>query len=122
MFEKCTDVVKHHEKALGKVADVPDINEKNSKLDELVLEREAGDKILANLMKCSEKVLVNTAAAGRDAIRKDLKELRSRWEDVGDSTLDLQKNLESSKENRALYDDIFHQVFTIVTLVSYFCQ
>ena len=50
-----------------------------------------------------------TAAEGRDIVRHELRQLRERWESLGDSLSDTQRSLEVSSLQLSSYEENFGQ-------------
>ena len=55
-----------------------DINEKVKKLQSIVAERDQSSGAITDYVTCGESLLPDTATAGRETIRREMKEIRER--------------------------------------------
>lgn len=101
---------------MQEIKNLKNIEEKDLRLSDLLSERESGNRVLSNLLENGEQVLVCTASAGRDAIRRDLKNLQRHWEDLGVTLSDMKKQSESKQALWSAYTDLSNQVNITVKL------
>ncbi|KAG1668681.1 Nesprin-1 [Nymphon striatum] len=117
LLEKFTNIINNHEIQLEEIKDIKNIEDKDLRLSDLLSEQESGNRVLSNLLENGEKVLVCTASAGRDTIRKDLKNLQRHWEDLGANLSDMKKQSESKQAMWSTFTDLSNQVS--VTILSW---
>lgn len=85
------------------------IENKGNKLQVFLLERDNGEHKIGILTTAGDKVLPETAANGREAIRSEVRSFRERWEKLNDTLIQQQKEYESQTLQWSSYQDVLQQ-------------
>ncbi|XP_075225316.1 muscle-specific protein 300 kDa isoform X2 [Lycorma delicatula] len=82
------------------------------KLQALVAEREPGAHRVATLTSAGERLYPDTAAAGRESVRQQLRETRDRWDGVEEGIKEQQKLLDAQSLQWNSYQESLTQMLT----------
>ncbi|KAL3874933.1 hypothetical protein ACJMK2_037885 [Sinanodonta woodiana] len=113
-YKSCLDWLQGGQQELDECSDLPRDNEaleaKLSTVQDLNARLEKGTAIFNNALEAGERLYPNTSNEGREAIRRDLRSLREKWEQFNDHLNETQRNLESSRMQWSTFDENFDQL------------
>lgn len=78
-------------------------------LQVLLSEKEQAESLFAALNAAGEKALPETSTQGREKIRKDLRDIRDRWDKLDEGIRNLEKRQEAQTVQLSSYQDILGQ-------------
>uniref|UniRef100_A0A1B0C1F9 KASH domain-containing protein n=1 Tax=Glossina palpalis gambiensis TaxID=67801 RepID=A0A1B0C1F9_9MUSC len=79
-------------------------------LQVLLAEREHADSMFAALNAAGEKALPETSTQGREKLRKEMRDIRDRWDKLDEGIRNLQKRQEAQSLQLSNYHEILGQV------------
>lgn len=85
---------------------------KNSKLQHLLSEREQAEHRLGSLNTAADKILPNTSAQGREAIRNQIRQMRERWDNMSEGIVDQQKKQGLQSLQWSSYQETLQQILS----------
>lgn len=85
---------------------------KASRLQLLLSEREQAEHRLSNLTTIGERLFPDTAAAGRENIRKELREIRDRWDKLEEGIKEQQKLQDAQSLQWNSYQEMLQSTLT----------
>lgn len=85
---------------------------KASRLQLLLSEREQAEHRLSNLTTIGERLFPDTAAAGREKIRKELRAIRERWDKLEEGIKEQQKLQDAQTLQWSSYQEMLQQTLT----------
>lgn len=85
------------------------IEAKASRLQVLLSEREQAEHKLSNLTIIGERLFPDTAAVGREKIRKELREIRERWDKLEEGIKEQQKLQDAQSLQWSSYQEMLQQ-------------
>ncbi|XP_076667923.1 muscle-specific protein 300 kDa isoform X16 [Andrena cerasifolii] len=86
------------------------LEEKVSRLQILLAEKEQGEHRLGSLISFGERILADTSAQGRELIRHELREARERWDKLVEGTAEQQKRQDAQSLQWSNYQETLQQI------------
>lgn len=90
--------------------DKQDVEDRMSKLQELLVERDGRANWIHQTIDAGERLFPNTSLAGRDIIRHELRNLKDNWEALGDELIEVQHKLDMSLSHWSSYNENFEDM------------
>ncbi|XP_020291842.1 nesprin-1 isoform X3 [Pseudomyrmex gracilis] len=87
-----------------------DLEARNSRLQVLLAEKEQAGHRLAGLTSLGERILPDTSAQGREAIRHELRHARERWDRLAESITEQQKKQDARSLQWSSYQETLQQI------------
>lgn len=91
-------------------AEKEDASQISNILSILLSEREQAETLFASLNAAGEKALPETSTQGREKLRKEMRDIRDRWDKLDEGIRNLQKKQEAQTVQLSSYQDILGQV------------
>lgn len=88
------------------------IEVKSSRLQLLLSEKEQAEHRLSNLTNIGERLFPDTAAPGREKIRKELREIRERWDKLEEGIKEQQKLQDAQSLQWSSYQEMLQQTLS----------
>ena len=79
-------------------------------LQELLRDKAHGTERVNSALEAGEALYANTSADGREAVRAELRRLRSAWDDLYDDVMTSQRQLEVNLVQWSSFEDSYDQV------------
>lgn len=89
-----------------------DLEARNSRLQVLLAEKEQAGHRLAGLTSLGERILPDTSAQGREAIRHELRRARERWDRLAEGIAEQQKKQDARSLQWSSYQETLQQILT----------
>ncbi|KAF3420921.1 hypothetical protein E2986_09204 [Frieseomelitta varia] len=86
------------------------LEEKVSRLQILLAEKEQGEHRLGSLISFGERILADTSAQGRELIRHELRQARERWDKLVESIAEQQKKQDAQSLQWTNYQETLQQI------------
>lgn len=86
------------------------LEEKVSRLQVLLAEKEQGEHRLGSLVSFGERILADTSAQGRELIRHELREARERWDRLAEGIAEQQKKQDAQSLQWSNYQETLQQI------------
>ncbi|XP_076280585.1 muscle-specific protein 300 kDa [Lasioglossum baleicum] len=86
------------------------LEEKLSRLQILLAEKEQGEHRLGSLISFGERILADTSAQGRELIRHELREARERWDKLVEGIAEQQKRQDAQSLQWSNYQETLQQI------------
>lgn len=86
------------------------MEEKVSRLQILLTEKEQGEHRLGSLISFGERILADTSAQGREIIRQELRQARERWDKLFEGIADQQKKQDAQSLQWSNYQETLQQI------------
>ncbi|XP_054006700.1 muscle-specific protein 300 kDa isoform X2 [Hylaeus anthracinus] len=86
------------------------LEEKVSRLQILLAEKEQGEHRLAGLASFGERILADTSAQGRELIRHELRQARERWDKLVEEIAEQQKKQDAQSLQWSNYQETLQQI------------
>lgn len=87
-----------------------DLEARNSRLQVLLTEKEQAEHRLAGLTSLGERILPDTSAQGREAIRHELRRARERWDRLAEGIVEQQKKQDAQSLQWSSYQETLQQI------------
>lgn len=87
-----------------------DLEARNSRLQVLLTEKEQAEHRLASLTSLGERILPDTSAQGREAIRQELRHARERWDRLAEGITEQQKKHDAQSLQWSSYQETLQQI------------
>ncbi|KAK3089086.1 hypothetical protein FSP39_000625 [Pinctada imbricata] len=117
--KKCIDwleaVSQELEECNNQPVDQETLQAKLETVEDLMNSKEEGLAQFSAALEAGERLFPNTSNDGREGIRKELRNLREKWESFNDTLNDAQRSLESSKMQWSTFDENYDQLLKWVT-------
>ena len=91
-------------------AEKEDASQVSNILQVLLSEREQSELLFSALNAAGEKALPETSTQGREKLRKEMRDIRDRWDKLDENIRSLQKKQEAQTVQLSSYQDILSQV------------
>ncbi|XP_037820489.1 nesprin-1-like, partial [Lucilia sericata] len=91
-------------------AEKEDASQVSNILQVLLSEKEQAETLFAALNAAGEKALPETSTQGREKLRKEMRDIRDRWDKLDEGIRNLQKKQEAQTVQLSSYQDILGQV------------
>ena len=82
----------------------------NNVIQELLRDKAHGTERVNSALEAGEALYANTSADGREAVRAELRRLRSAWDDLYDDVMTSQRQLEVNLVQWSSFEDSYDQV------------
>lgn len=89
-----------------------DLETRISRLQVLLAEKEQAEHRLASLTSLGERILPDTSAQGREAIRHELRNARERWDRLAEGITEQQKKQDAQSLQWSSYQETLQQILT----------
>lgn len=86
------------------------LEEKISRLQILLAEKEQGEHRLGSLISFGERILADTSAQGREIIRHELRQARERWDKLVEGIAEQQKKQDAQSLQWTNYQETLQQI------------
>lgn len=86
------------------------LEEKVSRLQILLAEKEQGEHRLGSLISFGERILADTSAQGREIIRHELRQARERWDKLVEGIAEQQKKQDAQSLQWTNYQETLQQI------------
>lgn len=86
------------------------LDEKVSRLQILLAEKEQGEHRLGSLISFGERILADTSAQGRELIRHELRQARERWDKLIEGIAKQQKKQDAQSLQLSNYQETLQQI------------
>lgn len=86
-------------------SDTVSLDEQESRLNEVVYERDSKAEKLQNVLKDGEHLYASTSQEGRELIRQQLRNITDQWENINTTLTDVQRRLDGARVQVTSYDE-----------------